>query len=107
MKIFDEKKTKELQLSELNLELGSLISKRMVSGDTVEDILVYVPDLVKARSRISALKTRLRNSDYKAIKYAEGELTAEEYAPTKQLRREWRAQINELEAFIKEMTATE
>ena len=40
----------------------------------------------------------LAETDYKAIKYAEGELSADEYAPTKQQRIEWRAKINELQA---------
>lgn len=51
--------------------------------------------------RISELKKNLYDTDYQAIKYAEGELTAEEYAPIKEQRRQWRAEINELEATPK------
>ena len=43
------------------------------------------------------LKAHLSDSDYLAIKYAEGELTEEEYAPIRTLRRQWRQRINELE----------
>lgn len=39
----------------------------------------------------------LRTTDYLAIKYAEGELSAEEYAETRKQRRAWRAEINALE----------
>lgn len=46
---------------------------------------------------ISALKANLSGTDYKAIKYAEGWITAEEYAETKAQRQAWRDRINELE----------
>ena len=55
--------------------------------------------------RISVLKGLLKSTDYKAIKYAEGDLTAEEYASTLAERRTWRAEINELQAEIKSMVA--
>ena len=48
--------------------------------------------------QISELKQQLTDTDYKAIKYAEGLLTEEEYAETKAQRQEWRARINELES---------
>lgn len=48
-------------------------------------------------SRIAELKQLLAESDYKAIKYAEGWLTAEDYAATKAQRQAWRDEINELE----------
>ena len=51
--------------------------------------------------RIGGLKSKLQVTDYKAIKYAEGELSAEEYADTLAQRRAWRAEINALEAEIK------
>lgn len=55
----------------------------------------------KIEMKIALLKARLRNTDYKAIKYAEGEITAEEYADTKEKRRAWRAEINALQAELK------
>lgn len=51
---------------------------------------------------IAELKAKLRESDYKAIKYSEGEMTAEEFEPVKAERRAWRAKINELELLLKE-----
>lgn len=48
-------------------------------------------------NRITELKQLLAESDYKAIKYAEGWLSAEEYADTKAQRQAWRNEINELE----------
>lgn len=51
--------------------------------------------------RLLELKNKLAKTDYKAIKYAEGELSAEEYAETLEQRRAWRAEINELQAELK------
>lgn len=53
-----------------------------------------------AFERISELKKLLAQSDYEAIKYAEGEMTAEEYAPYKIQRAAWRAEINSLEETL-------
>ena len=43
------------------------------------------------------LKAELRKTDYKAIKYSEGWLTEEEYAPIKAERQALREEINRLE----------
>ena len=50
-----------------------------------------------AEEQIRELKIQLENTDYKAIKYAEGLLTEEEYAEVKAQRQAWRERINELE----------
>lgn len=52
---------------------------------------------------IKMLKQKLAQTDYQAIKYAEGELSEEEYAPTKAQRKQWRQEINELEEQIKNL----
>lgn len=54
-------------------------------------------------SEISALKRKLQATDYRAIKFAEGELSVEEFTPDKIQRREWRAEINNLEARLNEL----
>lgn len=51
---------------------------------------------------IDILKHQLSETDYKAIKYAEGLLTEEEYAPIKAERQQMRDKINELEALLAE-----
>lgn len=53
-------------------------------------------DLLKDQYRleIAQLKKQLSDTDYKAIKFAEGEISAEEYAPDKQQRAYWRQRIN-------------
>lgn len=48
----------------------------------------------EAELRIMELKSLLAETDYKAIKYAEGLISEEEYAPIKAQRQEWRDEIN-------------
>ena len=47
--------------------------------------------------RISELKRLLAETDYQAIKYAEGHISEQEYAPIKAQRQAWRDEINQLE----------
>lgn len=67
--------------------------------DEYEDVEVYVPysEEENAKISIAKLKKNLFETDYKAIKYAEGYLTEEEYAPIKLQRQAWRDEINALE----------
>ena len=53
--------------------------------------------------KISELKRNLNQTDYQAIKFAEGEISAEEFAPIKEQRKAWRAEINELEKQLSEV----
>ena len=50
-----------------------------------------------AIARIEELKRLLSESDYRAIKYAEGEYTEEEYKPYRVQRKAYRVEINELQ----------
>jgi len=54
----------------------------------------------EAITRIAELKRYLSDTDYQAIKFAEGELPEEEYAPIREDRKAWRAEINEKEAIL-------
>jgi len=49
---------------------------------------------------ISQCKQNLKATDYKAIKFAEGVLSEEEFAPIRLQREEWRSQINKDEALL-------
>lgn len=50
---------------------------------------------------INAYKSKLAKTDYIAIKYAEGILSALEYEPIKLERMKWRKAINDLQDSIK------
>ena len=52
---------------------------------------------------IIELKKYLSDTDYKAIKFAEGELSESDYREVKSQRREARVRINELENMIEEL----
>lgn len=54
------------------------------------------------KEQISQLKIKLADSDYKILKYLEGELSQEEYDEIVAKRKEWRKEINELEEQLKE-----
>ena len=55
--------------------------------------------------KIKILKRRLAETDYQAIKYAEGEMTSTEFEPIRQKRAEWRKEINRLQEEIKQAKA--
>lgn len=48
--------------------------------------------------KINALKILLAQTDYQALKHADGAMPDEEYEQIRKKRAEWRRQINELEA---------
>lgn len=52
-------------------------------------------------------KRMLNATDYKALKYADGAYTEEEYAPIKAERARWRAEINQIEKTFHEPTLTD
>jgi len=52
-------------------------------------------------NQINIKKAELAATDYKCLKFIDGELTEEEYLPVKQHRAELRQQINELEELLK------
>lgn len=53
--------------------------------------------IAEKKARMEAIKVELQQTDYKAIKYAEGCYTDAEYAPTKLMRDNLRSEYNELE----------
>lgn len=59
--------------------------------------------IITLKKQILGFKRNLRQTDYKAIKFAEGELTEAEYAPIREQRKVWRNEINALEAEIKRL----
>ncbi len=48
-------------------------------------------------SEIAVRKQMLSSTDYQALKFAEGEMSEEEYKDAKAQRAAWRKEINELE----------
>lgn len=67
-----------------------------ITRDMTAQELVQLPQ-PSTETQIESLKQQLADTDYKAIKYAEGLISAEDYAATKAKRQAWRDQINALE----------
>ena len=90
-------KCKELQISDDEIDMIRYsdvgMSWRVVDGKLIKDRYEEVP----ASIQIDELKSKLRSTDYQAIKYSEGQLSEEEYAPMKAQRQAWRDEINRLE----------
>ena len=63
---------------------------------------VYIKGYRQKYKRIEELKQNLKDTDYKAIKYSEGQISEEDYASTKAQRQAWRDEINKLEEEIKQ-----
>lgn len=59
-------------------------------------VLEKTPELIE----IESLKQQLTDTDYQAIKYAEGQISEEKYSPIREERQAWRDRINELEIEI-------
>lgn len=81
-----------VQISDVN---GWTYRKEVCPMKTPEDI-----QREEYAAEIQALKQSLAETDYKAIKYAEGVMTDEDYQATGIQRQAWRRRINELEALI-------
>lgn len=54
-------------------------------------------------SEIVALKQLLTNTDYKALKHADGVISDEDYAETLELRKSYRSKINDYEKELEEL----
>lgn len=52
---------------------------------------------IETESRIAYLKSELADTDYLCLKFTDGALSEEEYAPIRQQRAEYRAEINKLQ----------
>ena len=76
--------------------------KLVITDNHYRVIHISEEDLLKDQYRleIAQLKKQLSDTDYKAIKYAEGQLTEEEYSSIRLQRQSYRDRINELEALL-------
>ena len=85
----------DTEVSELN---GWIYLKGYAPHKTESMILIE-----QYQSEIVELKKYLSDTDYKAIKFAEGEITESDYQEDKSQRHDARVRINELESLIEEL----
>ena len=57
-------------------------------------------NMAKAQAELYSKLNQLKATDYKVLKHIDGELTATEYKPTKELRASLRQDIRALEGII-------
>ena len=82
----------DTQQSDIN---GWTYRKELCPMKTEEDLLKD-----QYRLEIQQLKKALSDTDYKAIKFAEGQISEEEYASVRELRQGYRDRINYLEGLM-------
>ena len=85
----------DTEVSEVN---GCVYLKGFAPHKTESMILIE-----QYQSEIIELKKYLSDTDYKAIKYAEGEITESDYQEVKSQRHDARVRINELESMIEQL----
>ena len=78
----------------------SLPDTHIENPDKAEDLAT----LNRAKATIAWAKNKLSESDYKAMKYAEGALSEEEWLPIKAQRAEYRQTVNDNELIVTEYT---
>lgn len=83
---------KNVEYEEFRIALNSG-AYQLTYTETEERLISGNPE-----KKIKDLKQKLAETDYQAIKYAEGLLSEAEYAEMKQQRQAWRDEINRLEA---------
>ena len=59
--------------------------------------------IMKINAQINTLKEQLAETDYKALKFINGEFTEKEYAPIKKKKKNYRIKINELEKCLENL----
>ena len=65
-----------------------------------EQLLQRQTEIDEIQRKIDETKAKLSQTDYQAIKYAEGFISETDYAPMKALRQAYRDEINRLEAEL-------
>ena len=93
-------KLNELEKQEKPYQKGYIA---ILVEDKINGIGFYKLEKTEELKEIENLKQELISTDYQALKYAEGQMSKEEYEPIKQKRQEWRDRINELEEKLKEV----
>ena len=78
----------------------SIFANEYTHYPEVRELEIVVDPIVEKQTRIAELKRKLSETDYKAIKYAEGLISETDYVPIKAQRQAWRDEINALEAEL-------
>ena len=80
-------------LRDIKVGYDYFINNKIIKNETY-DLDMQVAEINR---QINEYKDKLRETDYKALKYFEGFISEEEYKPIKEERQTYRDKINELE----------
>lgn len=79
---------------------GRLLFKSQTETNEYKELETKYINNKKYEDEIKMIKSYLAATDYKALKFSDGALTEEEYAPIRAQRQAWRDQINALETQL-------
>lgn len=79
---------------------GRLLFKSQTETNEYKELETKYINNKKYEDEIKMIKSYLAATDYKALKFSDGALTEEEYAPIRAQRQAWRDEINTLEAQL-------
>ena len=79
---------------------GRLLFKSQTETNEYKELETKYINNKKYEDEIKMIKSYLAATDYKALKFSDGALTEEEYAPIRAQRQAWRDEINMLEAQL-------
>lgn len=85
------------KVEDIHVGFDKYIKKKIVKDDVAYETSQKKSAIL---AKIAQLKALLEQTDYEAIKYAEGQLSESEYAEMKQQRKEYRDKINKLEESL-------
>lgn len=92
-----EKEVQSTQTDENGIEHTTTVKQNFTVPVYSIQAIPALTDKEIAEGRIIALKQSLADSDYKVLKYTEGELSEEEWVTAKAERQSWRDEINRLQ----------
>lgn len=79
------------------IDNNGIYTKTIKNGKLVDRDIKKDLEILEAQNKINKLINKLKSTDYLAIKFAEQEITFQEFYPTKMKRKEWREEINNLQ----------
>ena len=90
-------------VKKIHIGISQIINHKFVANDEqFEQVQAEKKRISILQNEVNELNRKLASTDYEAIKFAEGEISAEDFAPIKEQRKAWRVRINELENELEE-----
>ena len=79
------------------IEIDDQVTINVGLDKVINGELISATDVILKQNRILELKELLAKTDYLCLKFTDGALSEEEYAPVRKQRQAYRDEINEIE----------